>query len=120
MNQKIPEILKAIELLNYLKSKNNENISTDYLITDGIYMKANINKGLEKVGLWLGADVMVEYNFEEAEKLLNDNLKNAENNLAEYDNDLDYLREQITTIEVNSSRVYNYKVQSNKEKPENK
>ena len=60
-----------------------------------------------KVGLWLGANVMVEYNFSEAIILLNKNLKNAEAKLKESDDDIDFLKDQITTSEVNMARVYN-------------
>ena len=55
---------------------------------------------------------MVEYNFEEAKNLLKNNLKNAENNINEYINDLSYIKDQITTIEVNIARVHNLKVKN--------
>lgn len=60
-----------------------------------------------KVGLWLGANVMVEYNYKDAITLLGKNLKNAEAKIAESDADIDFLKDQITTIEVNMARVYN-------------
>lgn len=55
---------------------------------------------------------MVEYTYEEALTLLKKNLKNAKTNINTYTEDLEYLREQITTIEVNLARVHNYKVKS--------
>jgi prefoldin subunit 5 len=38
----------------------------DFLLTDTIWSKAKINKNVNKVALWLGANVMVEFSFEEA------------------------------------------------------
>ena len=67
---------------------------------------------LTPVLLFLGADLMVEYTYQEALTLLQKNLKNAKTNINTYTEDLEYLREQITTIEVNLARVHNYKVKS--------
>ena len=49
----------------------------DYLLTDTIWSQAKIKKDINKVGLWLGANVMVEFSFEEAIALLKKNLENA-------------------------------------------
>lgn len=43
---------------------------------------------------------MVEYSFEEAKALLNQNLKTAKQNLESVEQDLDFLKEQITITEV--------------------
>ena len=53
---------------------------------------------------------MVEYSLDEAEKLLNKNLSNASQNVGAYEDDLSYLKDQITTCEVNIARVHNYGV----------
>lgn len=53
---------------------------------------------------------MVEYNCQEAIELLTEKLSNANNNIEELAKDLGYLREQITTMEVNIARVYNWNV----------
>ena len=45
------------------------------------------------------------------------NLSNAQTKLAETEDDLDYLKEQTTTMEVNIARVYNVGV-ANKQKRE--
>ena len=60
-----------------------------------------------KVGLWLGANVMVEYEYDDALKLLFKNQTNAEAKLEETTADVDFLKDQITTTEVNMARVYN-------------
>lgn len=49
----------------------------DYLLSDTIWSKAKISKNTNKVALWLGANVMVEYSLDEAKTLLEKNLVNA-------------------------------------------
>ena len=51
---------------------------------------------------------MVEYTYDEAIALLNKNLSNARENINTYINDLEYLKEQITTLEVNLARAEKY------------
>ena len=64
----------------------------------------------DKVCLWLGANVMLEYPREEAILLLQDNLKNAKEALVTITDDMGFLRDQITTTEVNMARVFNWDV----------
>lgn len=42
--------------------------------------------------LWLGANVMLEYTLEDAEKLLTSNMATAKKNLDCVEHDLDFLR----------------------------
>ena len=53
------------------------------------------------------ANVMLEYTYEEALDLLTNNLKNAVDTVDSLDTDLDFIKDQITTTEVNIARVYN-------------
>jgi len=53
---------------------------------------------------------MLAYPLEEAESLLDLKLTAAQNSLDNCDEDLDFLREQITTLEVATARVYNWDV----------
>jgi hypothetical protein len=53
----------------------------DYLLTDTIWSKATIAKDTKTVCLWLGANTMVEFTFNEAKALLKNNLENAQSNL---------------------------------------
>ena len=82
-------------------------VETNFLVSDNIWAKATIPNDTGKVGLWLGANVMVEYSYDEALKLLMKNLTNAETKMKETEEDIDYLKDQITTTEVNMARVYN-------------
>lgn len=53
---------------------------------------------------------MLEYTFEEAKDLLTSKLDTAKNSLKNTLEDLEFLRSQITTMEVNTARVYNWDV----------
>ncbi|KAG7233992.1 hypothetical protein INR49_006282 [Caranx melampygus] len=53
---------------------------------------------------------MLEYDIDEAQALLEKNLSTASRNLETLVDDLDFLRDQFTTVEVNMARVYNWDV----------
>ena len=69
----------------------------------------------DKVCLWLGANVMLEYSLDDAEDLLKKNCESAEKNLGQIAFDLDYLRDQMTITEVTMARLYNWDVKRKKE-----
>ena len=50
----------------------------------------------DEVYLWLGANVMLSYPIDEAENMLEGKLSGAQHTLGNCDEDLDFLREQIT------------------------
>lgn len=65
---------------------------------------------MEEVYLWLGANVMLAYPLDEAETMLAEKLTAAEASLANCEEDLEFLREQITvcfTLSENASIVVN-------------
>jgi hypothetical protein len=53
---------------------------------------------------------MLEYPIEEAQQLLENNLVTATKNLEEIQSDLEFLRDQRVTTEVNMARVFNWNV----------
>jgi hypothetical protein len=57
---------------------------------------------------------MLEYEVEEALTLLTEKVQQAERSLEVVNDDLAFLREQITTMEVNIARVYNWDVKQRK------
>lgn len=61
---------------------------------------------------------MLEYPFDEAISLLTSKLSGAEKSLASSKEDLDFLREQITIMEVNTARVHNWDVKRRRERRE--
>ena len=114
---KLPDIKKTLEMVAMMKAKfesEKKDMDTNFLLSDNIWAKAKIPNVTGKVGLWLGANVMVEYSYDEAVKLLGKNLHNAEQKITETDTDLDFLKDQITTTEVNLARIYNQGVLNSK------
>ena len=93
---KLPDIKKTLEMVALLKKKSesaDKSVETNFLVSDNIWAKAKIPNDTGKVGLWLGANVMVEYSYDDAVKLLCKNLAQAEEKLAETDGDIDYLKD---------------------------
>uniref|UniRef100_A0A8C9VME0 Prefoldin subunit 3 n=1 Tax=Scleropages formosus TaxID=113540 RepID=A0A8C9VME0_SCLFO len=84
-------------------------METHFLLADNVYCKASVPP-TDKVCLWLGANVMLEYDIDDAQSLLEKNLATASRNLETLEEDLDFLRDQFTTTEVNMARVYNWDV----------
>ncbi|KAG5934286.1 hypothetical protein E4U60_003971 [Claviceps pazoutovae] len=118
LQEKIPEIQKTLDTVRFLKSRKDETepIETTFELNDTLYTRAKI-PATEEVYLWLGANIMLSYQVDEAETLLTSKLSTAQTSLSNCEEDLDYLREQITTMEVATARVYNWEiVQKRKEK----
>ncbi len=65
-----------------------QDMGINFLLTDTVYAKGKIPKDVRTVNLWLGANVMVEFTFDEAKNLLKKNLENAQGNLKSYVNKL--------------------------------
>jgi prefoldin subunit 5 len=86
-----------------------EPLESHFELSDGLYVRASIPPS-PTVCLWLGANVMVEYPFDEAIELLTKNLNAALNNLKSTEADIAYLRDQINTTDVNLSQVYNVRL----------
>ena len=120
LKDKIPDIEKTLEMVRYLKTKKvnemkaaeympahiwqpgSEPIETIFELNDTLYAKAKVPP-TKDVYLWLGANVMLSYPIEDAETLLDGKLSTAKQNLANAEEDLDFLREQITVCWIMSS-----------------
>ncbi|KAG0376305.1 hypothetical protein BGX24_007938 [Mortierella sp. AD032] len=114
LDAKIPEISKTLEMVRFLESEaaegdDSKEIETMYELNDTLFATAKV-KPTGKVCLWLGANVMLEYPVAEASELLASKLSSAQKTLKNTEEDLAYLRDQITTMEVNTARVYNWDV----------
>ncbi|KAL8834176.1 MAG: hypothetical protein Q9170_003877 [Blastenia crenularia] len=111
LKEKIPDIQKTLDMVQFLKLRKpgSEPIETTFELNDTLYAKAEIPPTNE-VYLWLGANVMLSYPVEDAETLLESKLATAQDSLENCEEDLDFLREQITTLEVATARVYNWEV----------
>ena len=99
-----------VRILQEKYGQEEKSVTTNFLISDNIWAKAKIPNATGRVGLWLGANTMVEYTYEEAITLLEKNLRNAEIRLQSASEDLNFCKDQITTTEVNIARVYNQNV----------
>lgn len=98
--KKIPEISRSLDLLKSLTKKREEERVLKFQVNDGLFVEGHITKGSNTVVLWLGADTMVEYTYEEAIELLTANLKKAEYSVDTYVSKLAHQR----TMTLTSSR----------------
>jgi len=112
LKHKVPEIRKTLEMVKFLKAKveADEEIQTHFGLSDTVFVEAVIKDKQPTVGVWLGANVMVEYSQDEAIALLTRNLETAVANLEKVMEDLAFLRDQLTVTEVNIARIYNWDV----------
>ncbi|CAH4034050.1 prefoldin subunit 3 [Pieris brassicae] len=108
LREQIPDLARTLEMIEKLKAQK-ETMQTQFLLSDQVFVKAEVPP-TNNVCLWLGANVMLEYTLEDAENLLTTNMATATKNLANVEHDLDFLRDQWTTTEVNMARVYNWDV----------
>ncbi|KAI0907251.1 Prefoldin subunit-domain-containing protein [Ustulina deusta] len=120
LKDKMPDIQKTLDTVRFLKTRTSDSdpIDTTFELNDTLYAKATIPP-TDEVYLWLGANVMLSYPLDEAETLLTSKLAAAKQSHSNCEEDLEFLREQITTMEVAIARVYNWDVvQKRKEKAE--
>lgn len=77
-------------------------IETTFELNDTLYAKAEV-PATEEVYIWLGANVMLAYPMDEAEALLAERLSKAKQSLEDCEEDLEFLREQITVSWLSTS-----------------
>lgn len=118
---KVPDIRASLEAVKELNAQaaedgNDEALGVHFEMADNIYVEAKVpRERVKSVGVWLGARTMVEFPIDEAEALLTKNLAGAELQLSSVDEDLAFLKDQITTSEVNIARLYNWDVKKRRE-----
>ena len=97
LREKIPDIKKTLEMVRFLRTRteDDEPLETHFELNDTLFAKALVPT-TDEVYLWLGANVMLAYPVDEAETLLADKLEAAKTSMANCEEDLDFLREQIT------------------------
>ncbi|KAH8101232.1 Prefoldin subunit 3 [Cristinia sonorae] len=141
LEEKIPDIKKTLTMVEFLqerregKSKAGEDgddlddeddlgdevskkpLKTTFELNDTLYAEAEL-EDTDTVFLWLGANVMLSYKIPAAISLLRSKLSAADASLQNVISDLEFLREQITVMEVNIARVYNWDVKTRREKRE--
>lgn len=80
-------------------------METTFELNDTLYAKAEVPP-TEEVYIWLGANVMLAYPMDEAESLLAERASKAKKSLEDCEEDLEFLREQITVSSVPFPRAH--------------
>mmetsp|Transcript_80681 Transcript_80681/g.227008 ORF Transcript_80681/g.227008 Transcript_80681/m.227008 type:complete len:313 (-) Transcript_80681:68-1006(-) len=110
---KLPDIKTSLETVEHLVQKRDsgdgEACEYTYPLAENIWAKASAT-ATNCVCLWLGANCMLEYTLQEAQELLVHNEEAARTLLITLDDDAAFLRDQMTTTEVNIARCHNYGV----------
>lgn len=116
LKSKLPDIVSALDCVNHLvkrrdSAQEGEDNAAEYTyqLSENIWSKANVSP-TNCVCLWLGANVMLEYTLDEAVELLRTNEANAKTTIGSLDEDMAFLRDQLTTTEVNIARTHNFNV----------
>ena len=109
---KIPDIEKSLTLVKNLQKRkeSGDTTITRYNLADNVYGKAEIDCSGGVVNLWLGANVMLEYTYQEAIDFLEQNLTSARKESKVVQEDLGFVRDQIITSEVSMTRIFNWDV----------
>ncbi|THH06851.1 hypothetical protein EW145_g3804 [Phellinidium pouzarii] len=130
VEEKIPDIKKTLSMVEFLQerregksesdldddleeddeaSSTKKSLQTTFELNETLYAEAEL-EDTDTVYLWLGAQVMLSYKIPEAIELLRSKLSVSEQNLTNLSSDLEYLKEQVTIMEVNLARVFNWDV----------
>ncbi|KAK7046016.1 hypothetical protein VNI00_007011 [Paramarasmius palmivorus] len=137
LEEKIPDIKKTLSMVEFLRDRKegkkaggdaeddldddldeeseSKPLKTTFELNDTLFAEAEL-EDTDTVYLWLGANVMLSYKIPAAVELLKSKLQAAETSLANTVEDLEFLREQLTVMEVNMARVYNADVKRRREK----
>uniref|UniRef100_A0A0G4EZL8 Prefoldin subunit 3 n=1 Tax=Chromera velia CCMP2878 TaxID=1169474 RepID=A0A0G4EZL8_9ALVE len=120
MSARAPDIEDALKVVRRLKKMREEGKDEPqemwYLLAENVWAKAKIPPETDKCLLWLGANTMMEYPLDEAEGLLEKNLTGAKESIVTLEKDLQFLRRQTTTLEVDQARVHNHQVAQRRKK----
>lgn len=90
LKTQIPDLKRSLSMIERLETQKEE-FETEFLLSEQVFAKARIPP-TETVCLWLGANVMLEYNLGDAKELLQQNIAAASRNLEYVEHDLDFLR----------------------------
>jgi hypothetical protein len=107
-------------LVRSLKTKHDggETVVARYNLADHVYGKAELDMSEGIVNLWLGANVMLEYTYDDAIALLESKQTVVQREYVETKDDLAFTRDQVITCDVNMSRIYNWDVRRKREAKE--
>ncbi|KAG0144333.1 hypothetical protein CROQUDRAFT_47407 [Cronartium quercuum f. sp. fusiforme G11] len=117
LEQKIPDLETTLETVNVLQAKKDaeEILETHFELADTLYTSA-IVEPVDEVYLWLGANTMMAYPLSEARELLSAKIEATKTRLSQTVEEHAFLRNQITTSQVNVARVFNWDVKRRRER----
>ncbi|KAF9508055.1 hypothetical protein BS47DRAFT_1350783 [Hydnum rufescens UP504] len=136
--EKIPDIQKTLSMVSFLRDRrlgkskaqgdeddddldddedSQKPLTATFELNDTLYAEAEL-EDTDVVYLWLGANVMLSYTQNDAIALLSSKLEAAKLSLGNATEDLEFLREQTTVMEVNTARCYNWDVKRRRERRE--
>ncbi|KAG6336750.1 hypothetical protein ID866_2355 [Astraeus odoratus] len=136
LEDKIPDIKKTLHMVEFLHERREGKqkavgeddleddegsdgaktpLTTTFELNDTLYAEAQL-EDTDTVYLWLGANVMLSYKIDEAIVLLRSKLDVADTTLKTTIEDLEFIREQLTVMEVNTARMYNWDVKRRRER----
>ncbi|KAG6889271.1 hypothetical protein C0992_005795 [Termitomyces sp. T32_za158] len=116
LEEKIPDIKKTLDMVEFLGTRQEQEagLKTVFELNDTLFAEAEVGE-TDTVFLWLGANVMLSYKIPAAIALLRGKLEAAQTSLDNTVEDVEFLREQLTVMEVNTARVYNWDVKRRRE-----
>ncbi|KII62174.1 Prefoldin subunit 3 [Thelohanellus kitauei] len=90
--------------------ENDSATETYFTLADQVFSIGTMDRTNKTVYLWLGANVMVEFSYEEARNILNENINDAKKLVEGIQTEMDLIKSKITTLEVNIARIHNFNV----------
>lgn len=106
---KEPELDGTLSVLALLAEQDGQPLQLAVELYDTAFAQAAVSQR-QRVCLWLGANVMAEYAVGEAVGMLRQKKQILKASMQLADQDLAFLREQVTTTEVSLAQVYNWAV----------
>ena len=84
LKNQVPDIKSSLDIVKHLvvKKESTSPLSTRFLLSDNVYARAVVPP-TENVCLWLGANVMLEYEIHDASNVLAQNLEAAQTSLSQ-------------------------------------
>ena len=123
--EKVPSYVETLEMVRMLRRKlvdeAEDGVDVRYLLADGVWADAVVPSpakshaelgGIEGGGvcLWLGSNTMMEFSYDEAEKLLQRTVDTCRETVAARSEEIEFVKSQLTLLEVSMSRFYNFDI----------
>ncbi|KAK0425138.1 hypothetical protein QR680_009054 [Steinernema hermaphroditum] len=116
--ESLPDLQNNLKMLEVLKDRqdNDKSFSTSFLLSDQVYTDARVKK-VQGVYLWLGAGIMAEFPIVKATEFIKEKIAELTTKASDLGEELDIIKQRLTTCEVNMANVYNYGVRMRQQLP---